>query len=328
MTKRIVLATALVAAVVLGCVAMAADEVVIRCGITVSEDSSPAKALRVFQNYIGEKSNGRIKLELHLNGTLGNERDMIEGLGLGTQEMVNVSTAPLLNFSPDFMVWDLPYMVENSPEGLRKTYKIMDGPVGQAMLKSLEKQGIKGLSFAHNGFRHCVNRVKPVAHPADIRGLKIRTMENNVHLAFYSAVGASPTPMASTEAFTALQQGVIDGMDNNLDSFYTQGAFETAKYLTLTSHVFSASAMLMSLDFYNSLSADDQQIILDGIEVTKKAYRQISEERDGEVADIIREKYGVTVTPIDFKEWQPLVKGIWDQYGSSITPEYLEAFTK
>lgn len=327
MLKHFIAAVFVAATISFAAVAQA-GETVIRCGITVSEDSSPAKALRVFQKHVEEKSNGRIKFELHLNGTLGNERDMIEGLGLGTQEMVNVSTAPLLNFSPDFMVWDLPYMVENSPEGLKKTYEVMDGPVGQGMLKTLEKQGIKGLSFSHNGFRHCLNRVKPVAHPADIKGMKIRTMENNVHLAFYTAVGASPTPMASTEAFTALQQGVIDGMDNNLDAFYTQGAFEAAKYLTLTSHVFSASATLMSLDFFNSLSSEDQRIVLDAADAAKKAYREISEARDGEVVDIIKTKYGVTVTPVDFNEWQPLVKSLWDRFGDRIDKKYIEALTK
>lgn len=308
--------------------AFSSEPIVIRCGITVSEDSNSAKAMRVFQKYIEEHSNGRLKFELHLNGALGNERDMIEGMAMGTQEMVNISTAPLINFSQDFMVWDLPYMVENTPEGMRKVYELMDGPIGQSMLDSLSVQGIKGLAFAHNGFRHCINRVRDVKTVEDIRNLKIRTMENVIHLAFYSAVGANPTPMASTEAFTALQQGVIDGMDNNLDALYTQGAWETAKHLSLTSHVFSAAATLMSLDFFESLSPEDQKIILDGADVAKKAYREISEARDDFVIERFQKDCGVTVSRINIAEWRPLVAKIWDQYRDKISPKYLDAFTK
>ncbi len=320
---------ALVMALALGLsTALAGETINIRCGITVSEDSNSAKALRVFQKYIETESKGRLRFDLHLNGSLGNERDGIEGVSMGTQEMVAISTAPLINFSKDFMVWDLPYMVDNTPEGLKKTYEIMDGPIGQAMLDALKVQNIKGLGFAHNGFRHCINRVKDVATPADIKGLKIRTMENVVHLAFYTAVGANPTAMASTEAFTALQQGVIDGMDNNLDALYTQGAWETAKHLTLTSHVFSASVILIGNDFFESLPPEDQKIILDGAAIAKKAYREIAEKRELDVIEKFQKDCGVTVTRIKIDDWRPLVKGIWDQYRTQINQKYLDAFTK
>lgn len=304
------------------------ETILIRCGITVSEDSNPAKALKLFKDYVEKESDGRLQFELYLNGTLGNERDMAEGLTLGTQEMVALSTAPLINFSPDFMIWDLPYIVENTEEGLQKVYSIMDGEIGQAMLDSMIEQGIKGLGFAHNGFRYCINRKRDVYTPQDIKGLKIRTMENDVHLAFYNAVGANPTAMASTEAFTALQQGVIDGMDNNLDALYTQGAWETAKHLTLTGHVFSAAAILISNDFFNSLSQEDQKIILDASKITVDQYRKIAEEREIEVIDKFEKECGVKVTSIDVNEWRPLVSGIWDKYRDQIDQKYFDAFTK
>jgi len=300
----------------------------IRCGITVSEDSNPAKALRIFEEKIEKESNGRLDFELYLNGTLGNERDMAEALTMGTQEMVALSTAPLINFSPDFMIWDLPYIVENNEEGMKKVYEVMDSEIGQSMLDSMLNQGIKGLAFAHNGFRYCINRKKDVATPADIKGLKIRTMENDVHLAFYNAVGANPTPMASTEAFTALQQGVIDGMDNNLDAFYTQGAWQSAKHLTLTGHVFSASAILISDKFFKSLSSEDQKIILDAVKVAKDAYREIAEAREQEVIEKFEKECGVKVTRVNIDDWKPLVSGIWDKYRDKINPKYFDALTK
>lgn len=300
----------------------------IRCGITVSEDSNPAKALRIFEKYVEILSNGRIQFELYLNGTLGNERDMAEGLTMGTLEMVALSTAPLINFSPDFMVWDLPFIVARNEKGLKKATDMMDGELGRIMLDSMLNQGIKGLAFAHNGFRYTINRVRDVAAPSDMKGLKIRTMENDVHLAYYQAVGANPTPMASTEAFTALQQGVIDGMDNNLDALYTQGAWETAKHLTLTGHIFSASAMIMSDKFFKSLSAEDQKIILDGIDIAKWAWRDIAVAREKEIIKKFQTECGVTVTEVNIEEWRPLVSGIWDKYRSKIDNRYLDALTK
>ncbi len=312
-----------------GTAAASSDKVItIRCGITVNDDSNSAKAMREFEKYVESESNGHLQFELFLNGTLGNERDMAEGLTLGTQEMVALSTAPLINFSPDFMIWDLPYIVDNTKEGIEKAYAIMDGELGQSMLDSMLDQGIKGLFFAHNGFRYCINRKKDVKTPADIRGLKIRTMENDVHLAFYTAVGANPTAMASTEAFTALQQGVIDGMDNNLDALYTQGAWETAKHLTLTGHVFSAAAALISKDFFDSLTPEDQKVILDASDKTKDFYRKTAEAREQEVIDKFKTDCGVTITEVDIDEWKPLVSGIWDQYRDKIDPKYFDAFTK
>ncbi|GEM_PF-592512 len=297
----------------------------IRCGITVSTDSVAAQALAVFKEEVEKATNNTVMVEVHPDGTLGNERDVIEGVSLGTVEMFCGSTAPLTNFTDAFNVWDLPFVVDIN--NMQAAYDIMDGPVGQAMLDQLADIGAKGLAMAHNGFRFILNRVKEVATPDDIKGLVIRTMENDVHMAFYQACGANPTPMASTEAFTALAQGTIDGMDNNLDAFYTQGAYESAKFLSLTGHIFSASIFLMNKAIFDEMSETQQNAILAGIKKAADFQREGCTEGMETIKKIAAEDYGVTVTEIpDLTPWKDCCANLYDQYKGGIKEDYWNAF--
>lgn len=306
--------------------AAAEDEpnITLRCGITVADTSIAGQALQQFEKEVEEGTNGTVQVDLYYDGTLGNERDMIEGVSMGTQEMFCGSTAPLSNFVDDFTVWDLPFAVDIN--NMEAAYDVMDGEVGQKMLDGLSEVGIKGLAMAHNGFRFILNRTKEVKTPEDIKGLVIRTMENDIHLAFYKAVGANPTPMASTEAFTALAQGVIDGMDNNLDAFNTQGAFESAKYLTMTGHVFSASIFLMNEDAYNSMSAHQQEVVMTAIKNAADFQRDASTKAMDEIVEKAKTEYGVTVTEVNIDDWKACCDPIYEEYKDQIDPEYYAAF--
>ena len=144
----------------------------------------------------------------------------------------------------------------------QKAYSIMDGEVGTAILKALEDKGIKGLGFWENGFRHVSNNKKVIAHPGDLAGVKIRTMENPIHQATFKLLGATPTPMAWGEVFIALQQGTIDGQENPLIIFSTVKIYEVQKHLSLTGHFYSPSPFLMSKQVFDSFDKDIQDAIL------------------------------------------------------------------
>lgn len=300
-------------------------EFTLRCGITVSDTSVAAQALAVFKEEVEKATNGTVKVEVHYDGTMGNERDVIEGVSLGTIEMFCGSTAPLSNFTDSFQIWDLPFVVDIN--NMDAAYEIMDGEIGRDMLDSLSSIGIKGLAMAHNGFRFILNRVKEIKTPADASNMVIRTMENDIHLAFYQAIGANPTAMASTEAFTALAQGTIDGMDNNLDAFYTQGAFESAKYLTLTGHVFSASIFLMNQSVFDQMSASQQEAVMAAIQKAAEYQREGSTQGMEEIKTIAKDEYGVTVTEVpDLDAWKTCCEDLYNQYKSGIKSEYWDAF--
>lgn len=300
------------------------DAVVLRCGITVSQSSLPAEALEVFDKSLQEATDGAVKLEVYYDGTMGNERDVIEGVSMGTIEMYAGSTAPLANFVDDFNIWDLPYMVDMN--NLEDAYAIMDGEIGQKMLDSLSPIGMKGLAISHQGFRCMLNGKKAVAEPADAKNLVIRTMENDIHLQFYREVGANPVAMASTEAFTALAQGTIDGMDNILDAFYTQGAFESAKYLTMTGHIISGYVFLVNSDVFNSLTAEQQAAVEQAGKEAAKFMRDRAMEKMDEIAEIAEKDYGVTVTQVDTQKWKDASSKVAEKYKDGIDPEYWSAF--
>lgn len=300
------------------------DAAVIRCGITVSQNSLPAEALEVFNESLKKATDGTVRLEVFYDGTMGNERDVIEGVSMGTIEMYAGSTAPLANFVDDFNIWDLPYMVDMNK--LEDAYAIMDGAIGQKMLDSLSSIGTKGLAISHQGFRCMLNGKKEVTKPADAKNLVIRTMENDIHLEFYREIGANPVAMASTEAFTALAQGTIDGMDNILDAFYTQGAFESAKYLTMTGHIISGYVFLINEDVFNSLTEQQQAAVQQAGKDAAVFMRNRAMEKMDEIAEIARDEYGVTVTQVDTQEWKDASAKVAEKYKGGIDTEYWNAF--
>jgi tripartite ATP-independent transporter DctP family solute receptor len=212
-----------------------------------------------FAELIAQRTNNKVKIDVFPSTQLGNERDMVEGLQLGTIDLVVTSTGPVGGFVPKMFVVDLPFLFRDREHA----YKVLDGPIGKDLLSAFSGKSIKGLAFWENGFRQITNNVRPIEKPEDLKGIKIRTMENKVHLASFKAFGASPTPMAWSEVYTALQQKTIDAQENPIAIIYHQKIAEVQKYLTLTGHFYSPTPLLMSLKAFNGLSKDFQKVFED-----------------------------------------------------------------
>ncbi len=277
------------------------EKIVIRLGFSTELDSHYGKGSAEFERLVEEYSNGKVDIQLFPSATLGNERDMIEGLSLGTLEMCLSSTGPLPNFSKEFQVFDLPFIITDKD----KAYGVMDGEIGKEILSSLEPINIKALGFWENGFRHISNSKKEIVTPEDMAGIKIRTMENPIHMATFQLLKAMPTPMAFSELFTALQQGTIDGQENPLVIFQTNKFSEAQKYLSLTGHVYSPSVMMISKNTFE---------------------RNYCTKMDEELVAKIKES-GVTVTEVDKAAWQKACEPIYAKFESEINPEYIKALT-
>ena len=187
-----------------------------------------------FAKRIAEKTSGRVKIEVYGNMQLGQERDMVEGLQLGTVDLTMVSTGPLSGFAPGITVVDLPFLFSSE----QHAYKVLDGEIGQGLLKQLEPKGIIGLAFLENGFRHITSN-KKIVTPADLKGVKLRTMENKVHMATFKEMGAAPVPMVWGEVYTSLGQKVIDGQENPIHIIYANALWEVQKYVILTGHFYT-----------------------------------------------------------------------------------------
>jgi len=284
--KSLVIALSLAA----GFVGMSSAQVTMRSSISIGENSHQGIGLVVFAREVEKRTNGRYKIQNFYSGSLGGERESIEAVQLGTQELTLTSTGPIPNFVPEAKILDIPFLFRDKAHA----HAVLDGPIGQEMLKQFEPKGFKALGWAENGVRHMTNNKRSVMAPDDLKGLKMRTMENPIHITAYKAFGIVPTPMAFPEVFTALQQGTVDGQENPLSVIMAAKFDQVQKHLSLTGHVYSPAIWLMNKAVFDKLSAADKQAFIDAAKEGTKANRARVAEDDTKGVAELRSK-GMTV---------------------------------
>ena len=203
-----------------------------------------------FKEYVESRSGGRIKVEIYPACQLGSEREMLEGVKIGNIEMANTSEGSVAGFYPEILATAIPYAFKNR----RVAWEVMDGSYGQNLAADmLKKTGLRCLDINDNGYRNFTNNVRPVHTPADLKGLKIRTMENPAHMKMVNAMGAIATPIAWAEVYTALQLGTVDGQENPVSLIVAKRFYEVQKYCTLDGHIFSIDFTWINDKFYQSV---------------------------------------------------------------------------
>lgn len=295
----------------------------IKLAYVVPETQSTHIAARdVFKKYVEEKSNGRIKVELYPNGQLGGDRQAIEAVQLGTIQMTIPAAAVLSGFEPKFQVFDLPYLFKSK----EVAYKALDGELGQKLNEMLLKTGLRNLAYGENGFRHITNNRGPIEKPEDLKGLKIRTMENPVHMATFKALGANPTPMSFGELYTALQQGTVDAQENPIPLVYTAKFYEVQDYYTLDGHVYAATVVLINDDFYKSLPEDLQKIVKEGAEKFRDEQRKINTQQEEEMLGLLK-KEGMKINELTPEQKQKFIETtlpVYDQFKDELGEDLIE----
>jgi tripartite ATP-independent transporter DctP family solute receptor len=234
---------------------------------------------------------------------LGAERESIEAVQLGTQELTFTSSGPVPNFVPETKILDIPFLFRDKAHARA----VLDGPIGQEMLTKFDAKGFKALAWGENGVRHMTNNKRAVNAPEDLKGLKMRTMENPVHVAAYKGLGIVTTPMAFSEVFTALQQGTVDGQENPLSVIMASKFDQVQKHLTLTGHVYSPFVLLMSKPAYDKLSAADKQAFLDAAKEGVKANRARVDEDDAKGVAELRSKGMNVIENVDKAKYVALL---------------------
>jgi tripartite ATP-independent transporter DctP family solute receptor len=190
----------------------------IKVGHGLSPASHMGSAGAAFAETLSAKAPGKFKVELFPSFALGDERQMVEGAILGNIDFVITSTGPMGNFAPDLLVLDLPFLFRDYAHAR----KVLDGPIGEKLLEKCASRGFACLAWSENGFRHLTNSKRTVSTPDDLKGLKIRTMENDVHMQAFKTLGAMPTPISGSEIYSALQQKAVDGAENPLGNIGLQ----------------------------------------------------------------------------------------------------------
>lgn len=302
----------------------------IRAGIGLNDAHPQYKGLLRFKEIVEEKTNGQIVVETYHSGQLGDDRTMTEALQLGSQEVTIPSTAPLANFVPEYSVFDFPFLFPSE----EVADKVLDGEVGQKFLDKLEAQNLVGLAYWENGFRDVTNSKHEVATAADFKGLKLRTMENDLHLEAFRALGANPTPMAFTELFTALQQKTVDGQENPVATIFLQKYYEVQSHVSNTHHIYSPFVFLMSKSFYDGLTEEQQNIVKEAALEAGKYERELNREANAQYLDDLQ-KEGMTyteITPEAREEMVKIVQPVLDKYakqiGEDIVNEVYDAIEK
>ena len=222
----------------------------LRMAQTSAADGAIGISMETFAENVKEKSEGRIEISVFHNGQLGSERDNIEACELGNLDIAVVNQSVLANFIPEIAAFDLPYVIE----GTEHADKVFMGEIGQDFLKKLEKVELKGLGIWESGFRNLTNSKRDINSAEDVKGLRIRVMENEIHQKLWKALGADPVPMAWSEAYTAMQQGAIDGQENPATVIDKNNVVEVNKHMAITEHVYSTVYVLMAPKTWGSRS--------------------------------------------------------------------------
>lgn len=299
------------------------DSVTIKFGHVIPAEDTQQEAYELFAETVSEKSDGRITVDVFPDSQLGGEREMIESVQAGDLEMTAPSVGVLANFDDTLQVFDFPFMFEDA----ETAYEVLDSEIGQELLTGIDGTGITALGYGENGFRNLAMTSDAVSSPDEMSGLKLRTMEVPLHIAYWQSIGAAPTPMPFPEVFTALQQGVVDGVENPYELLYSAKLTEPAPYVTATNHIYDPEVILIGENFFEGLSAEDQEIIQSSMDEAIAHLRELKVNISEEIVAQI-ESEGGTVTELsdaERQEWIDSAVPFFEEYASEVDTEKLEA---
>lgn len=263
----------------------------IRMAMAVPETHASSIAMNEVKDDISEKADGRIVIELYDNSELySSDREATEAVQIGNVEATGVATPTVATFHERFSIFDMPFLFNDR----EAAYKAMDGELGDTLNEELEEEGFISLGYGENGFRHIVNSVQPIEKPEDLEGMKFRVMENKVYENMFDELGANASPLAFGELYTALQQGVYDGMDNPISLVYTMKFNEVQDYMTLSSHTFAPIISIINKEYYDSMPEDLQGILNEGMDEFNQRQREITAEQDEEYIELLKEDMEIT----------------------------------
>ena len=320
LTRRAVL-TAGTAIALLAAVPAAAADFTFTFAHVLTENTPNARAVERFKEEVEKNSNGRIEIQIRPAAQLGGDVEIIEQTQMGLVHFAIPPTGNLANFNEKMYLYDLPFLMADDAAMMR----VLDGEVGKELLATLDANNLHGINMWGAGFRHMTNNVHPITGPADLKGIKMRTLQAPTILATYRAYGANPTAMAYTEVYNGLQQGVVEGQENPLANIYSMRFYEVQKYMTKTSHAYHTYAAVMNKAAWDSLPEDLQKVVEDAMVVGRDAARQYTAEDEAKILDEIKDQIEIIeLTPEARAAFIEASKPIYDEFRPKVTPEILD----
>lgn len=256
-----------------------------------------------------EKSDGHMRIDIYPSGQLGSERENVEMLQIGSLAITKVSAAIMEGFAPSYRIFGLPYIFESTEHA----YKVLDSEIGKNILLDGEKFWLRGLAFYDAGSRSFYTKDRPIEHPDDLRGLKIRVMQSPSAVAMIRAFGGSPTPISWGELYTALQGGVVDGAENNPPSFFLSYHYEVCRYYSINEHSTIPDVLLISTKIWNTLSEQEQKWLQEAADESVDYQRKLWKESEAHSLKMAEEA-GVKIIYPDKAPFIERVQSIYDQF--------------
>lgn len=266
------------------------------------------EGIKMMGKVIELMTNGKYKVEVYASGQLGDEKEVIEQTIMNAIQIARVSVAPVQTFYDPIGVFTMPYLFRDEDH----YWKVLEGPIGEEILKGLEKIGLVGLCYYDAGARSFYTK-KPVQKPEDLKGMKIRVQANEVMIAMVNALGATGVPMAYAEVYTALQTGVVDGAENNPPSYYTARHFEVAPYYCLDSHTRTPEIVLIPKALWDKLTPEEKIIFKTAAWASAQYQKYLWKKMEEEALAAV-EKGGAKIFRPDITAFQKLMQPVYDKF--------------
>src|SRR6478735_878685 len=250
-----------------------------------------------FAELVGQKSGGKMKVQVFPGGALGSDQANMSALQGGTLEMASMNSGIFASVVKDFAIYDFPFLFANPKEA----DAVVDGPFGKGLHAKLEEKGMVGLAYYELGFRHITNSKRAIAKVEDIAGLKLRVIPNPINVDWVKALGANPTPLPFPELYAALEQGAVDGQENPVATIKGAKLFEVQKYMTLTNHQYNPQSVVISKKFWDSLPSGDRKILQDAANESAGYQREQSRSAASTILEDLK-KNGMQVTELSAAE--------------------------
>jgi tripartite ATP-independent transporter DctP family solute receptor len=309
MISRRMMTTLLASAAFVAAGTMAQAQTTLR-STDIHPDGYPTvEAVKFMGQLLDQRSNGRLKVQVFHSGQLGQEKETIDQTRFGVIDINRINMAPFNNLIPATNVPSLPFIFRS----VAHMRKVMDGPIGDGILKEFEKHDLVGLAFYDSGSRSFYNSKKPITSPADMKGMKIRVQQSDMFVSLVSALGANATPMPFGEVYSALQTGVIDGAENNWPSYESTKHFEVAKFYSVTEHSLSPEVLVMSKKSYDKLSPDDQKLIRLAAKESVAKMRELWDARE-KASEAKVKAGGAQINTLEKKPFIDAMKPVYDKF--------------
>jgi len=304
---------------------------VIKFSHVVSPNTPKGKAADYFAKRVGELSHGKIKVEVYPNAQLCGDKVVLRKMKFNAVQMAAPSFSKFTGFVPQLALFDLPFLFNDE----NHLHKVLDGEVGQKLLKMVDKKGYVALAYWDNGFKQLSDSKRALIKPEDAKGLKFRVMSSKVLVEQFKALGAIPVVLPFSEVYSALQQGVVDGQENTISNIYTKKFYEVQKYMTISNHGYLGYMVVISKKFWNKLPADLKKVVKTAMkEATEKERVWAKQLNDSQFAKIkeYADKTGklqiIRLTKEQRAKWVQKLRSIYPKFYDMIGKDLIEKAIK